>query len=61
MQVFKSTLSGQNITVDNMEKAEKVIIGISQSQTFFEELVNDVIMHTKSWWMTQLHLEGLKC
>lgn len=37
-QVFSSTVSGQNITVDDMEEAEKVIIGISQSQTFPEEL-----------------------
>lgn len=38
MQVFNSTVSGQNITVEDTKEAEEVIIGISRSQTFPEEL-----------------------
>lgn len=37
-QAFKSTLGGQNLNIEDLERAEKVIIGISQRQTFFKEL-----------------------
>lgn len=38
MQAFKSTMGGQNLNIEDLERAEKVIIGISQRQTFRQEL-----------------------
>lgn len=34
MKVFKSTLSGQNITADNMEKAEKISLQLTGARHF---------------------------
>lgn len=56
-KVFKSTMTGQNITVDDMEKAEKVIIGIKKKYTKkkLHILVGSSVgrWRTKSWWRTR--------